>query len=243
MSDNVPEVVEDNLQTETEHWLGPIIGKVSEEIGLKDIKAALKFLGKVFGKPIEQVGLILGDQVAYYRWKNLVNIAGKAKDLIEEKSIDPRMVPLSIIGPMLENASWEEDPKLQDMWAALLAKAADPKYSYNNISLFSNILKQLNSTEVLILDKLYQKYKTVAPGSKEEITERDEHSDIINDAAVSMTDYEIILQKFESLVLLIPQSIPMGGDVILDTRKHRFVKRVHFSVLGDEFIKYCTLKG
>ena len=64
-------------------------------------------------------------------------------------------VPLNIIQPLLEAASLQEDPDLQDVWANLLANATDPRELTPVGPMFSNILRNFGTREVRFLDALY----------------------------------------------------------------------------------------
>lgn len=67
------------------------------------------------------VGLIGGDWIAYWRWKNLVKIAGKVRQVCDEQKLIPKHVSPKFVRHFFEHASLEEDDALQDIWAKILA--------------------------------------------------------------------------------------------------------------------------
>jgi Abortive infection alpha len=64
-------------------------------------------------------------------------------------------VPLKIIHPLLEAASLEDTPDLQDIWASMMANAADPRDSSPVTASFPVILKELSSRHVKFLAALF----------------------------------------------------------------------------------------
>jgi hypothetical protein len=66
--------------------------------------------------------------------------------------------------PILEYASLEDDDELQDLWASLLASAADPNFDGTLRSAFIDILKQLEVIDVHILQTIYRRYEAIRAG-------------------------------------------------------------------------------
>jgi len=64
-------------------------------------KAAKDYLDKLVVPGLEQGGGIIGDTVAYWRFKNKVNLVLKAKAFLEAKGIEPkRLLPgITLFGP------------------------------------------------------------------------------------------------------------------------------------------------
>lgn len=66
-----------------------------------------------------------------------------------------RSVPISIVVPILQSGSMEEDNDLQDLWAQLLVTAGDADSGIVVEPAFIGILQNLSSRDAMILDKLY----------------------------------------------------------------------------------------
>ncbi len=107
-------------------------------------------LQTLFGPAAEQAGLMLGESVGAVRHKNLVDIVLKADQKLKDAGLPPQRVPLKIIHPLLEAASFESEPSLQEKWAALLASASAMQTEVPPF--FSDILRQLSSADVRFLE-------------------------------------------------------------------------------------------
>jgi hypothetical protein len=118
-------------------------------------KESQSFLSAVYAEPAKALGGLLTDRINRRRYRNLISITVEAKRLLSEAGLSPKEVPLSIIHPLLEAASLEENPDLQTIWANLLANSADPRHAGNVLPAFSAILKELTSPDVKFLDVIY----------------------------------------------------------------------------------------
>lgn len=87
---------------------------------------ANRLVQRLFGPAITNLGEIAGDWVRLWRMANLAAISRRVDRLTERRGLDPtgaRRVALSVGLPLLEKASLEDDPFLQDWWAGLVAGA------------------------------------------------------------------------------------------------------------------------
>ena len=109
----------------------------------KGIELAKEFLGKLISPTIEEVGLLMADNIKYIRFKNQVNIALRAKKYIEDRCLTLKQVPIKILVPLLENASLEEDERLQQNWAHMIGNMADSETNLQN-QIFPYILNQIS---------------------------------------------------------------------------------------------------
>ena len=82
----------------------------------------------------------------------------KANAILEGKgpSLQRRAVPLKLAIPILEDGALEEDNSLQDIWAQLLANAADAGSGVEVRSAFLTILKDLSPLDASNLQKIYE---------------------------------------------------------------------------------------
>lgn len=109
---------------------------------------------KIAGPAAEEFGLTLKDHVRLVRLKRQVRLWQRAKEFLEQAGIDPKRVPLKLLGPIIESGSLEEDDLLQDKWAALLANAAAGHEDEIHPS-FVQVLKQVSALEAHFLDVLF----------------------------------------------------------------------------------------
>ncbi|GAB3772567.1 hypothetical protein GCM10028818_12920 [Spirosoma horti] len=119
----------------------------------KGLDIAKEFLQKLVQPSVEELGLLVSDQIKYWRFKNQLNTVLKAQKYIEEKKINVKQIPLKILTPLLESASLEEDEKLQDKWAALLANSASST-AVRLSNIYSFILSQITYEEATFLEHI-----------------------------------------------------------------------------------------
>jgi hypothetical protein len=123
------------------------------------VEAALKpfadLLEKLAGPAAEEIGLTFKDHVRVFRFKRQLRLFKTVDKMLADAGLEPGRVPLKTLSPIIESASLEEDDGLQDRWAALLANAAVMKNAVHPS--YAEILKQLNSLEVLALDVVERK--------------------------------------------------------------------------------------
>src|SRR2546421_9844388 len=82
---------------------------------------------KMLGPAADELAEMWRDQVRLYRYERQLKCVEKAERMAEEAGFTPQAVPPKILFPLLEGASFEEDEKLHDMWAAFLANASSPE--------------------------------------------------------------------------------------------------------------------
>lgn len=133
----------------------------------KGIDLAKSFVDKLVLPPIEELGLLVKDQISYWRFNNQVKILNKAKSICEKNRISVKSIPPKLLCPYLENASLEDDDKLQDKWAILLVNMVDSQQNIQN-HVFPYILSQLSKDEFNLLESvLIEKKKRVSDLEKE----------------------------------------------------------------------------
>lgn len=121
------------------------------EIGLE---LAKEFLGKLITPAVEETGLLIKDQVTFWRFKNQVKILNKAERYCEKHNIKPKKISFKLLTPLLENSSLEEEEVLQDKWAILLSNLVDSEQNVEN-HVFPYILGQISKKEFLFIEKAF----------------------------------------------------------------------------------------
>lgn len=122
----------------------------------KGLEIAKDFLDKLISPTIEEVGLLISDNIKYLRFKSQVRILLKAKDYVEKKKINLKEIPIKILVPLLENASLEENEKLQDKWSNMLVNMVNSDKNFQN-QIFPYILNQISIEEFDSLKEILQK--------------------------------------------------------------------------------------
>lgn len=136
------------------------IEKILDSVNLpkRIIDAAELFLKTLLGPAVKESGELIADQIRYRRFKNQLVIFTKAKDLLESKSLEPRQINLKTLSPLLEYSSLEEDEKIQNIWANVIANISsfDTEQSLNLKCI--EILKEITPNEIILLDFLFAKF-------------------------------------------------------------------------------------
>lgn len=120
----------------------------------KGIDAARDFLNKLAVPAIEEVGLLVRDSVALWRFKNQVRVLNKAKEYCSANGIEPSPISLKLLCPLLESASLEQEEEMQNRWAILLSNLADSEQNIQN-QVFPYILGQISAGEFTFLEHVY----------------------------------------------------------------------------------------
>jgi hypothetical protein len=82
-------------------------------------------------------------------------IGTKAVAYLTAVGREPQPVEPKVLLPLVQAASLETDETLTEKWAALLANAADPLSERNVTPVYGDILRQLTSQEVKVLNMLF----------------------------------------------------------------------------------------
>jgi len=108
----------------------------------------------LFGPAAEEAGLLMRDYVKVFRESRMKRFFERADTMFKEQNRKPAPLPLKLLIVILENASLEDDDDLQDRWAALLVNSAGNTRA-NILPSMAQILKQLSSWEVMLLEVCY----------------------------------------------------------------------------------------
>jgi hypothetical protein len=131
---------------------------LSSELAKKGISAAVEsakeFLSKLAGPAAEEIGLLLQDQVKFYRFRSQLRILERAEEMLKKSGRTPKAVPYRTLLPILETGATEDDESLSIKWAALLANAAAEPESMASHPSFPRILSEIAPVEAQLLDVL-----------------------------------------------------------------------------------------
>lgn len=150
----------------------------------KGIEIAKSFVDKLVLPPIEELGLLVRDQMSYWRFSNQIKILNKAKNICEKNEISVKAISPKLLCPYLENASLEDDDELQDKWAVLLVNMADSQQNIQN-HVFPYILSQLSKQEFNLLESVLLEKKRRVATLNGELTEFVAHRSEIEPKLVS----------------------------------------------------------
>jgi hypothetical protein len=120
---------------------------------IKALRGFGGFLENTFGTgPADIVGLLGGDWLKVRRAENLAKTIQKAKARLEARGVKtPEPASLSLTLPILVAAADESRDELQDLWARLLAAAADPARAANFRLRFIEAVKRMDPLDAKVL--------------------------------------------------------------------------------------------
>ena len=205
------------------------------------------FLDRLLGPSIDEAGYLLADRIKFRRLQNQVKILQRSEALLESSGLEAKQVSLQTLVPLIEKASLEEDPTLQEMWAQLLANAATSDARAGLHRLCVHVLSSISPAEAKVLESVSELYREKRPGLLAQLREwNKERPDIFADsvffrpeklferAGVPKQDIDLLLDNLIRLNLLrweIPE-IKDGENV--------FPSFVHLTELGLNVIKECV---
>lgn len=123
---------------------------ISSTVIEKSLDVARNFLGKLLAPAIEEAGLLIKDQISYWRFRNQIDILSRAEKYCVSKQIDTKIISMKVLCPLLEYASIEDDNLLKDKWATLLGNMVDTEQNIQN-HVLPYILSQVSIGEYSIL--------------------------------------------------------------------------------------------
>jgi hypothetical protein len=118
------------------------------------------FIAAISGHPGESIGTILGG-VAKRRHENAGAVGEKAYLTLLDIGVQPQAIPLPVLVPLMEGASLQEDPSIQELWANLLATAADPRHASSVVPSFPTVLRELRHIDAKWLEGLYNNTRRI----------------------------------------------------------------------------------
>lgn len=126
---------------------------ISSKFVEQGVDVAKNFLGKLIVPSVEEAGLLIKENVTFWRFKNQVRTLTKAHEYCLKNGITPKSISLKLLCPLLENASLEEDDFLQDKWAILLSNLVDSSQNIEN-HVFPFLLGQISQQEFIAIEQL-----------------------------------------------------------------------------------------
>jgi len=120
----------------------------------KAITPIIENFAKLTGPLCEEVGLFFGEKVRAYRQTNLRKIVDGSVERLERAGKAVNSVPPRLLLPIIESASLEDNPTLQDMWIGLLAKASEDADDLSPS--YAETLRVLTPNEAKALKVLYE---------------------------------------------------------------------------------------
>jgi abortive infection alpha-like protein len=143
--------------------------------------------------PQDVVGLLGGDWLKVRRAENLARILDKTQERLRARRVEaPEPASLSIGLPILSAAADESRDELQDIWARLLAAAADPARAKSFRLAFIEATKRLDPLDAVVLQGI-SAAGTVTPGMRNSLAgEVHASRDEIDVSIANLTKLELV---------------------------------------------------
>jgi hypothetical protein len=133
--------------------------------GRKEIVAGVR---TVLGPSSRELGELIADRVRFWRWQQLVKVMERATRLKKMRNREQIDVPLKFFVPFAEEASKENEDKLLDLWANLLASATDNTTGFDLLCV--DVLRKISHEEVKLLMRMYESRRS-NPRAEGDVTE------------------------------------------------------------------------
>ncbi|MGZ5012252.1 MAG: Abi-alpha family protein [Methylobacter sp.] len=142
--------------TEEEAKAAQEIAKAASQ-GINALEKTGGYLSKYIDGPLEQAIGIVEDRLKYYRWERKSRLFDRANEFLKNRGMTSPTapVPLKIALPILEAGSIEDDDDIQDIYAQILANAADIKFELKIKRTYIDVLQNLSGIEINILKRIY----------------------------------------------------------------------------------------
>jgi hypothetical protein len=143
--------------------------KLGQE-AIKALRGVGGFLREIFGTvPEDLVGYFGGDWLKVRRAENAARVFQKAKARLDARNAVPEPPSISLMLPLIIAAADEDRDGLQDIWARLLAAAADPKRAKSFRSQFIEAAKQMDPLDAAVLQGAREKGGGMSGQSQNEL--------------------------------------------------------------------------
>ena len=129
--------------------------KATAELGCKTIDAG-KSVGTILKAPLTELAGAWEDSVKAWRFQRRVRMLKRTQKFLEEEGITTLSpdLPPSFLLPLLERGEIQEDDDLQDIYARLLANAANPANGAEPRAAYVEILSQMTALDAQNLQTL-----------------------------------------------------------------------------------------
>lgn len=137
-------------------------GKALEKGLEKSIDLVGDWVNSLVKPSIDVVGEMMADRMKLWRFKNQVKIIQLAQKYVEDRNFTIKPIHPKSLYQILEYSSLEDEELMQDKWASLLANSINVESKASSSQIYIQILSQLTSMEVKILEHLFHNLKLKA---------------------------------------------------------------------------------
>ncbi len=212
----------------------------------------LQLLSVILGDSVMEANALIGDQIRFWRWRNQLRILERANDILKQKGISPKKVSPKVLVPLIEAASLEDEPSLQEMWASLFASACQDDSEKSFFFICIEILKNISSPEARALQWMYFKWReedlrirTDNPfGSPDEIITKDDIvkfsvGDILRAANLPFIKGRVMIDNLMRLNLIRYEAPDISDETFDTSVRMVFPERLYLTRLAIGLLQTC----
>lgn len=118
------------------------------------VAGAGAFLSRICLPAAEEFGLLLKDQVSYWRAKNAASIAVKTEKLLADRGQIECQAHPRLIGRIIQDGSWEDDDYMQNFWAGILASSCTQDGRDQSNLIFIDLLSRITASQAKMITYL-----------------------------------------------------------------------------------------
>ncbi|MEM7082234.1 MAG: Abi-alpha family protein [Pseudomonadota bacterium] len=203
------------------------------------------FLHKAIGGPLEQMGMMMSEFIAYRRARNLAKFHDKLLDAIDKsnineehiKSLSPGLV-MKIVG----NSSMEEAEEVLSYAANLLVNSSNPKFGFTLQPAFVKHLSEIDAFSTRLVSYLY--YRDIEGIVEESSFLSNSDADEFDSSIHNLIRMRIVLVEEETSTEEIIQAAEIGDQEKLAKIIHKsFQDRSINRVFSIEELRRIRLSG
>ena len=124
-------------------------------------KTAADLIGRVCRPMADNLGQMIGEKFNAYRAKNVIDIANKSQKHVDQLQPGMHAHP-KIVGQIMAQGSWDDDPFIQELWSGLLASSCTEKGDDDSNLNFLELLHGLTRLQAKVMDFSCQQATKVA---------------------------------------------------------------------------------
>lgn len=181
------------------------VDSASTQIAVETARDARRFLGKVFGSAATEFEGMLGDQMRYWRFKNMHRILSRAEEITKARDHETETLselPFGDAIRTIEAASYEEEESVQDLWATLIANAVDPNSGVSVKKIYVDLLQSISFAEAAFLELIGECEKKTEFADSDELNEFNEEMNALAESKWRKFDRETRNVATQNLVRL-----------------------------------------
>lgn len=203
-----------------------------------------RFLAKVVGPAIEDLGAIAKQYTEYWKLRNALSLREKFERVLTERG-NPSLssLPLRVGLPLLDAAVTEDEEQLQTLWANLLASAMSETGVSAVTKAYVEILKQIDIVDAELIAALYSLHLHT-------VVNREQNSYINHKKTRNVVQISVAINNLErlGLVKLHAKSEKTEGETVIRLyfledvagKEQSFSMNVSLTLFGFHFMRACT---